>query len=118
MTRSVLPAVGGICVLDVDTSDERIFADALSEFGATPFHVRSGSGNWQAWYRNTGLEGRRVRPDPSRPMDVLGNGFVVAPPSRVTKGTYEIVSGSLDVLPHLPPIQGSSAPTTQQSIAQ
>ena len=90
-----------ITVLDVDTPDERILTDALSEFGPTPFIVRSGSGNWQAWYRHSG-ERRLVRPDPNRPIDILGDGFVVAPPSRSTKGSYSLVSGTLDDLARLP----------------
>lgn len=90
-----------ITVLDVDTPDERVLCDALSEFGPTPLIIRSGSGNWQAWYRNGG-EKRKVRPDPARPIDILGDGFVVAPPSRGGKGRYELVSGSLEDLPNLP----------------
>lgn len=93
-----------ITVVDVDTPDERVLADALSEFGPTPFIVRSGSGNWQAWYRNTG-EKRRVRPDPDRPIDILGNGFVVAPPSKGAKGRYTLVQGSLEDLKRLPPLR-------------
>lgn len=91
----------GITVLDIDAPDERILADALDRHGRTPLIVRSGSGNFQAWYRHNG-ESRRVRPDPSLPIDLLGSGFVVAPPSNVSKGDYSFVSGSLDDLPDLP----------------
>lgn len=90
-----------ITVLDVDAPDEKLLADAMSEFGATPFVVRSGSGNFQAWYRSSG-EGRRIRPDPHRPIDILGDGYVVAPPSVTTKGAYQIIAGSLDDLASLP----------------
>jgi hypothetical protein len=38
----------GITVLDVDTNDERVFADALNRHGPTPVVVRTGSGNL-AW---------------------------------------------------------------------
>src|SRR5262245_44035931 len=41
-----------ITVLDVDTPDERVLADALARHGHTPFVVRSGRGNYQAWYRH------------------------------------------------------------------
>jgi len=99
----------GITVVDIDTPDERLLADALSEFGSTPFIVRSGSGNWQAWYRHSG-EGRHVRPDPERPIDILGDGFVVAPPSIGSKGRYTLVEGSLDDLGHLPPMRRPVAP--------
>lgn len=90
-----------ITVLDVDAPDEQLLADAMSGFGATPLVVRSASGNFQAWYRNNG-EGRRIRPDPHRPIDILGDGYVVAPPSITTKGTYQIIAGSLDDLERLP----------------
>lgn len=90
-----------ITVLDVDTPDERVLADALSRHGPTPFIVRSGSGNWQAWYRHGG-EVRRIRPDPTKPIDILGNGYVVAPPSKGRKGRYELVQGTMDDLDRLP----------------
>lgn len=91
----------GITVLDVDSPDERLLCDALSEFGSTPIIVRTGSGNHQAWYRNGG-EGRHIRPDPSRPIDILGDGFVVAPPSVGSIRCYEIICGSLSDIPRLP----------------
>ena len=69
-------------------------ADALARHGDTPFIVRSGSGHFQAWYRRQN-EGRHIRPDPGTPIDILGDGFVVAPPSVGEKGQYEIISGSL-----------------------
>lgn len=100
-----------ITVLDVDAPDERLLADAMSEVGPTPFVVRSGSGNFQAWYRNSG-ERRKVRPNPERPIDILGDGFVVAPPSRTEKGAYSIICGTLDDLANLPPMrrtQGTAA---------
>lgn len=101
-----------IVVLDVDTPDERIFADALAEHGDTPVIVRSGSGNWQGWYRSSG-EKRMIRPfGPEKPIDILGiGGFVVAPPSRGSKGAYQFIDGSLDDIPHLPPMHRAPAPT-------
>lgn len=99
----------GITVLDVDTPDERVLADALNRHGPTPLIVRSGSRNWQAWYRHNG-EGRKVRPDPKEPIDILGGGYVVAPTSRGAKGSYLIVQGSLADLDRLPFMRGSEAP--------
>lgn len=98
-----------ITVLDVDTPDERVLADALSEYGDTPIIVRSGSGNWQAWFKHNG-ERRRVRPDPRKPIDVLGDGIVVAPPSVANKGPYSFVAGSLDDLDHLPVMRPGKPP--------
>jgi len=101
-----------ITVLDVDTPDERVLADGLSRHGPTPFIVRSGSGHYQAWYRHNG-ERRRVRPDPARPIDILGDGYVVAPPSMGSKGRYEIIQGSMDDLERLPRMRVEPADEVQ-----
>lgn len=93
----------GITVVDVDTPDERVLADALARHGDTPFVVQSGSGHFQAWYRGQGEE-RSIRPDPGIPIDILGDGFVVAPPSIGEKGTYRIIQGTLADLAALPPL--------------
>jgi hypothetical protein len=90
-----------ITVLDVDAPDERLLADALDQHGPTPLIIRSGSGNFQAWYRHNG-EGRRIRPDPGKPIDILGDGFVVAPPSLGSKGQYQIILGTLADIERLP----------------
>jgi hypothetical protein len=90
-----------VTVLDVDTSDERVLADALDRHGQTPIVVSTGSGNRQAWFRHNG-EGRQIRPDPSRPIDILGGGVVVAPPSSGGRSPYQFIQGSLDDLDHLP----------------
>jgi hypothetical protein len=104
-----------ITVLDVDTPDERVLADGLARHGPTPFIVRSGSGNFQAWYRHGG-EKRRVRPDSERPIDILGDGFVVCPPSIGSKGQYQIVQGCLDDLDHLPRMRHEPMPAAQAII--
>jgi hypothetical protein len=96
-----------ITVLDVDTPDERVLADELDRYGPTPFIVQSGSGNWQAWYRHNG-ERRQIRPDPKRPVDILGDGFVVAPQSRGAKGYYRIIEGRLDDLDRLPVMRAAN----------
>jgi hypothetical protein len=109
------PAIGfmcgrrsGVTVLDVDTKDERLLADAVDRHGRTPIIARSGSGHFQAWYRHAG-ERRLIRPRRNVPIDILGAGFVVAPPSRVAKGSYQFVQGSLDDLDSLPTL--NDAPT-------
>jgi hypothetical protein len=101
-----------ITVVDVDTPDERVLADALDRHGATPIVVRSGSGNWQAWYRHHG-EGRRIRAWPDLPIDVLGDGYVVAPASMGAKGPYQIVQGALADLGRLPVMQNAPKPVQQ-----
>jgi hypothetical protein len=107
-----------LTILDIDTSDERALADALDRHGPTPIIVRSGSGNHQAWYRWHG-EKRWIRPDPDKPIDILGGGFVVAPPSRGTKSNYQFIEGGLDDLNRLPALSGldiASPPLSPTSI--
>ena len=99
----------GLTIVDVDTPDENVLADALAEYGDTPVIVRSGSNHFQAWYRNDG-EPRKIRPDKEKPIDILGGGYVVAPPSEGSKGAYHFVSGSLDDLPALPCLRKPEAP--------
>ena len=77
--------------------------------GKSPFVVRSGSGKFQAWYRHAG-ESRRIRPNPNEPIDILGGGRVIAPPSRGAKGTYQIIQGTLDDLDRLPPMRHAESP--------
>ena len=91
-----------ITALDIDSQDEAILADALTYHGDTPFIVRTGGG-YHAYYGYAG-ERRLIRPYHDKPVDILGGGFVVAPPSVAQKGTYQIISGSLDDLANLPPI--------------
>jgi hypothetical protein len=94
----------GITVLDIDSKDERILADALDRHGGTPVLARTGSGHFQAWYRHNG-EQRQIRPNRHVPIDVLGGGYVVAPPSHVERGDYQFIEGRLDDLSNLPPLQ-------------
>jgi hypothetical protein len=91
-----------ITALDVDSQDEAIFADALAYHGDTPFIVRTGGG-YHAYYSYAG-ERRLIRPYNDKPVDILGGGFVVAPPSISRKGPYQIISGTLDDLANLPPM--------------
>jgi hypothetical protein len=77
-----------ISVLDVDTTDERVLADALNRHGQMPL-VRTASGKWHAYYRHNG-ERRWIRPWPDRPIDLIGGGLAVAPPTSTARGSYEI----------------------------
>jgi bifunctional DNA primase/polymerase-like protein len=95
----------GITVVDVDTPDQRVLIDALDRHGTTPVIVRSGRGHHQAWYRNNGEE-RQIRPEPDRPIDILGGGVIVAPPSHGIKGDYQFIEGGLDDLDRLPILRG------------
>jgi hypothetical protein len=98
----------GITVLDVDTTDERVLADAIDRHGKTPIIARSASGHFQAWYRHNG-ERRRIRPRRDVPIDILGGGYVVAPPSRVERGEYQFLEGSVDDVASLPTLKDAPA---------
>jgi hypothetical protein len=95
-----------ISVGDVDTIDERVLANFLEGHGATPIIVRTASGKFHCWYRHAG-ERRCIRPwGQGRPFDILGGGFVVAPPSQAASGRYQFLQGSLDDLGRLPVMRG------------
>jgi Bifunctional DNA primase/polymerase, N-terminal len=72
-----------ITIVDIDSPDERLVADAIDRHGYSPIVIRTASGNHHIPYRHNG-EKRRIRPWPELPIDILGaNGFAVAPPSTV-----------------------------------
>lgn len=101
-----------ITVLDVDTKDETILANALERHGTTPLIIRSGSGKFHAYYRHSG-ERRRIRPWEGLPIDLLGTGgYAVAPPSRSAVGQYEIIQGNLDDIQRLPKLRNLGLVTT------
>src|SRR5262249_30796829 len=70
-----------IRVVEIDTRNETVLADALDRHGQTPIIARTGSGKFHAYYRHNG-EHRMIRPEKHRPIDILGGGIVIAPPSR------------------------------------
>jgi hypothetical protein len=99
----------GLAVIDIDTTDERVLADALVRHGETPMIVRTASGKSHVYYRYN-FERRRIRPWDGLPIDLLGaGGLVVAPPTHVTKGTYSFLQGSLDDIDRLPIMRGLDA---------
>jgi hypothetical protein len=95
----------GVTVLDVDIHDDIVLADSQLRHGKSPFIVMTGNG-YHAWYRHGG-ERRQIRPDPNTPIDILGGGLVIAPPSQVAKAEYQIIQGTLDDLGCLPPIHAA-----------
>jgi hypothetical protein len=106
-----------VTVLDIDTFDERLLADALSRHGPTPIIVRTASGKWHAWYRHNN-ERRRIRPwGDDLPIDLLGTGgFVIAPPSATQRGCYEFIQGSLDDVASLPSMRGLGASLYNEAV--
>ena len=106
-----------ITVLDVDTTDEAILANALDQHGQSPLVVRSVSGKFHAYYRHNG-ERRKIRPWRGLAIDLLGTGgFVVAPPSEVAKGSYSFIQGTLDELDQLPALRNLDLPQPKQPSA-
>ena len=98
-----------ITVLDVDTTCERTRDNAFARHGEPAIVVRTLRGHWQGWYRHNG-EGRQIRPWSGQPIDLLGAGFVVAPPSQGPHGRYAFVQGGLDDLARLSPLKGIDLP--------
>ena len=90
-----------ITLIDVDSRDERIVGEAIKLFGESPILWRTGSGNHAMPFRYNG-EKRRIRPIARLPIDVLGGGFAVAPPSMGSTGRYEFLQGGLADLERLP----------------
>jgi hypothetical protein len=106
-----------IVVLDIDTTCERERDAAFSRHGEPAVVVRTPSGGWHGWFRHNG-ERRSIRPwGTARPIDVLGGGFVVAPPSQGPRGRYQFVQGGLEDVGRLRPLRGLKLPAAPQSIA-
>jgi bifunctional DNA primase/polymerase-like protein len=110
-----LACMAGPCnrltILDIDAhgeKGERLLADAQCAYGRSEFIVRAGSGGFRAYYRHGG-EPRRVRPDARQPIDLLGGGMVVLPPSYGALRRYEILHGHIDDLAALTPLRRAKA---------
>ena len=97
-----------LTIVDVDSQSENIVGDVMGHYGPSPLVSRTPSGGHHVYYRYEG-ERRRIRDrywrNQNVAVDVLGNGFVVAPPSRGPKGDYRFIQGTLDDVEHLPVIQ-------------
>jgi hypothetical protein len=91
-------------LIDVDTSDERVVADMLDRHGTTPVIARTLRGHFHLYFKHAG-EGRHIRPFEGIPVDVLGGGVVVAPPSQSQSGAYQFVQGGFADLDRLPTIR-------------
>jgi hypothetical protein len=100
-----------LTVVDIDAhghEGERLLEDAQYTYGRSRFIVRTGSGGFHAYYRYAG-EARRIRPDPRQPIDLLGAGVVILPPSLGAERRYEIIEGHIDDLPALTPLRRTTA---------
>ncbi len=108
----LMGAPSGLVEVDVDGVGEAWLAAAVERFGETPIVIRTASGKAKLWYRHKG-EGRRIRPFADMPVDVLGDGFTIAPPSwREDLGAaYAFRTGGLDALDRLPRINPAALDT-------
>jgi hypothetical protein len=52
------------------------------------------------------------------PIDILGGGYVVAPPSKGARSDYPIIEGSLDDLRNLPPLQHFTTQHSAEAISE
>jgi hypothetical protein len=91
----------GITLVDIDSRDKCMVGEAIKLFGESPIIWRTGSGNHAIPFRFNG-EKRRIRAVPGLPIDLLGSGFAVAPPSIGAVGRYEFLQGNLADLDRLP----------------
>lgn len=99
----------GLTIADIDTPDERVLAEVEARLGRSSIIARTASGKFHVWYRHNG-ERRKIRaPGFSGPVDILGGGFAVAPPSQGSSGRYEFIQGSLADLDSLPVMRGTFA---------
>lgn len=104
-------ARNGITVIDIDARGaeaDRMLADAMTRYGQAQIVVRTGRDGRHAYYKNAG-EPRKIRPDPATPIDLLGGGPVVLPPSKGSQFAYEIIHGTLDDLAALTPLRRDGA---------
>jgi hypothetical protein len=90
-----------VTVVDMDDTDPAIVKEGERLFGRSPLLWRTGGGKFAMAFRHNG-EGRSIRPLPSLPIDLLGAGFVVAPPSEGKARPYEVIRGTLADLDRLP----------------
>lgn len=105
----VMGKPSGITEVDVDAVGDAWIGQAVERFGDTPIIIRTASSKAKLWYRHNG-EGRMIRPFEGQPIDILGGGFTIAPPSlRADLGaSYAFQAGSLIDLDCLPTINAGA----------
>lgn len=109
-------ANNNITVIDIDAPGSYYVDMATNIFGDTPYVIKTPSGGTHLAFQHSG-ETRSIRPFGNDvPIDLLGGGTVVAPPSKriasekKCAGEYRTV-GNLDAaLANLPPIREGALP--------
>lgn len=105
----VMGRPSGVTEIDVDAVGGGWITVATERFGDTSIIIRTASGKAKLWYRHNG-EGRHIRPFTGLPIDVLGGGFTIAPPSwRDDIGeAYSFIKGGLADIANLPGIRADA----------
>lgn len=94
----------GITVVDIDSPALSELDWARQTFGDSPVLVGTASGKYHLYYGHSG-ELRLIRPFAGHPIDVLGAGLCVAPPSiRPGMGRYQFIGCDYSDLRGLPPL--------------
>jgi hypothetical protein len=110
-----------VTVVDIDSADPGVVEEAVKLFGKSVLWRTGGRGHYAMAFRHSGEE-RLIRPIPGLPIDILGGGLAVAPPSVGTNGDYEFIQGSIADFANLSPIKtpldyhsGGSIPKGQRN---
>jgi hypothetical protein len=90
-----------VTIIDIDSHDDQELARALDRHGHTPLIARTPSGGAHLYYR-WNSERRLIRPWKGVPVDVLGGGLAILPPTISTKGQYRFIEGTIADLDRLP----------------
>jgi hypothetical protein len=95
-----------ITVLDADIPDRRVLDDAIARHGEPRLIVETASGKYHGYYLHN-RERRSIRAwGDELPIDLLGGGLIMAPPSLFNDGQYQIIHGTLDDIRNLTPLHG------------
>jgi hypothetical protein len=106
-------ALNHLTVIDIDSPADAELQHALRKYGDTGAIVQTPSGGRHLYYRHDG-EGRQIRPDERHPIDELGSGLCIAPPStKPAGGGYAWLRGDLSVIPNLPKIRSGAVQKTR-----
>ena len=106
-------ALNRLTVIDIDSPAESELQHALTKYGDTGAIVQTPSGGRHLYFKHDG-EGRQIRPDESHPIDELGGGLCIAPPSsKPAGGGYAWLRGDLSVIPNLPKIRSGAVQKTR-----
>ncbi len=104
-----------LTVVDIDSPADSELQHALAAYGDSPIIVSTPSGGRHVYYAHND-EPRKVRPDEQHPIDMLGGGLCVAPPSaRPSGASYAWLRGGLADIANgnLPKIRSGAVPKTR-----